>query len=226
MPTLKLLSSMATRELLAELLARRAQAGVDVGAEAAGGVDVVRRVQGGEPVDVVILASKAIDQLIGADRLRPGRVDLARSGVGVAVRAGAPAPDISSEDAVRRAVLAARTLSYSTGPSGVHLEQLFARWGVFGELKPRIVVPPAGMPVAALIAAGAVELGFQQLSELMNVPDVQLLGPLPTAIQTLTVFSGAVAVTSREPDAAQALLAHLASPATADAKRRHGMAPI
>jgi molybdate transport system substrate-binding protein len=224
MSTLKLLSSMATRELLAELLAH-AHSGIKVDAQAAGGVDVARRVQDGEPVDVVILASNAIDQLIGAARLRPGRVDVARSGVGVAVRPGARAPDIAAEESVRRAVLAARTLSYSTGPSGAHLEQLFTRWGVFDELRPRIVVPPPGTPVAALIADGRVELGFQQLSELMNVPGVQLLGPLPASIQTLTVFSGAVAAASVELDAAHSLLAYLASPATAAAKRRHGMEP-
>ena len=225
MPVLKLLSSMATRELLAELLARPPQAGVEVEAQAAGGVDVARRVQDGEAVDVVVLASKAIDQLISAGRLRAGRVDLVQSGVGVAVRAGARAPDIASEMAVKHAVQAARTLSYSTGPSGTHLEQLFARWGVFDELKPRIVVPPPGTPVAALIADGTVELGFQQMSELLHVPGVQLLGPLPPAIQALTVFSGAVAVGSREPDAAQALLRYLASPGTAAAKRRYGMDP-
>jgi len=224
MPRLKLLSSMATRELLLELLAH-SPAGVQVDAQAAGGVDVARRIQEGEAVDVVVLASKAIDQLIGANRLRADRVDLARSGVGVAVRAGAKAPDIASEAAVRHAVQAARTLSYSTGPSGTHLEQLFARWGVFDELKPRIVVPPPGTPVAALIADGTVELGFQQMSELMQVPGVQLVGPLPPAIQAITIFSGAVAVSSREVDAARALLAYLASSGTAAAKQRHGMDP-
>jgi molybdate transport system substrate-binding protein len=224
MPALKLLSSMATRDMLAELLARPVH-GAEVDAHAAGGVDVARRVEAGEATDLVVLASNAIDQLIKTGTLRPGRVDLARSGVAVAVQAGATAPDISSEQALKRAVLGARTLSYSTGPSGAHLEQLFTRWGLFADLEPRIIVPPPGKPVAALIADGTVELGFQQLSELMNVAGVQVVGPLPAAIQALTVFSGAIAVVSRDPDAAQTVLNFLASPAAAVIKRRHGMEP-
>lgn len=223
---LKMISSMATREVLARLAAQyQADTGRQVRAEAAGGVDVAKRVQQGEVFDVVVLAANAIDKLIAAGRVLPGRVDLVESGVAIAVRAGARRWPVDTEDEVRAAVLAARSLSYSTGPSGVYLEQLFARWGILDEIRPRIVVPPPGTPVGTLVADGRVELGFQQLSELMNLPGIELLGSLPAAIQTLTVFSGGVCADAADPAAARALLDYLAAPQTADIKRRHGMEP-
>jgi molybdate transport system substrate-binding protein len=225
--TLKLLSSMAAREILAALAADFQRAsGQGVAAEAAGGVDVANRVQAGEAVDVVVLAAGAIDKLIAAGRLLAGsRVDLVKSGVAIAVRAGAPRPRIDSEEAVRQAVAAAKSLSYSTGPSGVYLEQLFERWGLLTELRARIVVPPPGVPVGSLVAQGRAELGFQQLSELMNLPGIDVLGPLPAAIQTITTFSGGIGAQCRQVEAARRLLTHMAAPATAAIKRRHGMEP-
>ena len=148
-----------------------------------------------------------------------------RSGVAIAVRAGAPRPDVSTEAAVRQAVLAARSLSYSTGPSGVRLNRLFERWGIADAIKGRIVQAPPGVPVGSLVADGRVELGFQQLSELLNLPGIDVLGPLPPAIQIITTFSGGVTVTCQRPEAARAMLAYMASPAAAEAKRRQGMEP-
>lgn len=221
---LKMISSMATRELLKELAARHTRAtGQPVEAQAAGGVDVAKRVRAGEPVDVVVLASDVIDALIAEGRLRGPRVDVVRSGVGIAVRAGAPRRDVSGEAGVREAVLAARTLSYSTGPSGTYLQKLFERWGVMDQVRERIVVPPPGVPVGSLVADGRAELGFQQLSELVNLPGIQVLGPLPPAIQTMTVFSAAVSADTPQPEAARALLAWLGAPETAELKRQHGM---
>ena len=222
---LKLVSSMATREVLAELIARyQIESAQPVTAEAAGGVDVAKRVQAGEAVDVVVLASNAIDKLIADGKVLPGsRVDLVRSGVAIAVRAGTPLPDIATEDAVKRAVLAAKNLSYSTGPSGVYLEKMFERWGILEQIRPRIVVPPPGVPVGSLVANGSVELGFQQLSELMNLDGIQVVGPLPPAIQTITVFSGGVAAVCGQPDIARALLTFMASPSVAQVKQQHGM---
>jgi molybdate transport system substrate-binding protein len=222
---LKLVSSMATREVLGELVSRyQREAAQPVVAEAGGGVDIAKRVQAGEAVDVVVLASNAIDKLIADGKVLAGsRVDLVRSGVAIAVRAGAARPDISTEEAVKRAVLAAKTLSYSTGPSGVYLEKMFERWGILETVRPRIVVPPPGKPVGSLVASGEVELGFQQLSELMNLPGIDVLGPLPPAIQTITIFSGGVAVKCERPEVARALLDFMASPATADVKKQHGM---
>jgi molybdate transport system substrate-binding protein len=225
--TLKLLSSMATRELLAALAARHQQATqIAVAAEAAGGVDVAKRVQAGEPVDVVVLASNAIDKLIADGRLAAPRIDIVKSGIAMAVRAGASKPDIASESAVKEAVLAAQTLSFSTGPSGVYLEKMFAGWGILESIRGRIVVPPPGIPVGSLVANGSVELGFQQLSELQNLAGIEVLGPLPPTIQSQTIFSGAISSGSCEPAAAQALLDYLAAPATDSIKQQHGMDPV
>ena len=224
---IKGISSMATRQVLAELVELYGRQCADrVAIESVGGVDAAKRVQAGEVLDVVILASDAIAKLASSGHVVPAsQVDLVHSGVAVAVRAGASVPDISSEDAVRRAVLAARSLSYSTGPSGVALAKLFERWGIAQEIAPRIVQAPPGVPVGTLVARGEVELGFQQLSELLHVSGITLVGPLPPAIQITTTFSGAIAANARQPDAARALLAFMASPEAADAKRRQGMDP-
>lgn len=224
---IKLISSMATREILTELIAQyQATTSQTVVAEAAGGVDVAKRVQAGEAVDVVVLAANAIDQLIADGKLLAGsRVDLVKSGVAVAVPAGARRPDISTEDAVKQAVLAAKTLSYSTGPSGVYLLKLFERWGILETIKPRIVQAPPGVPVGSLVAKGEVELGFQQLSELINIKGITVLGPLPPAIQTITTFSAGVSAASENVDAARGLLAFMAAPAAAATKRKQGMEP-
>ena len=222
---LKLISSMATREVLAELAARFQQdTHRAVTTEAAGGVDVAKRVQSGEAVDVVVLASNAIDKLIADGKVLAGsRVDLVRSGVAIAVRAGARKPDIATEDAVKRAVLAAKTLSYSTGPSGVYLEKMFERWGILADIKSRIVVPPPGVPVGSLVANGSVDLGFQQLSELRNLGGIEVVGPLPAAIQSITIFSGGVAAASGDAEAGRALLKYMAAPAATPVKEKHGM---
>ncbi len=219
---------MATRQLLAGLTqAWQARGGQAVAIESVGGVDAARRVQAGEAFDVVVLASDAIDKLLAAGCLEPGsKVDLVRSGTSVAVPAGAPLPDISSEDAVRAAVLAAPMLGYSTGPSGVALARLFERWGIARQVQDRIVTPPPGTPVGALIARGEVALGFQQLSELLHVPGITIVGPLPAAIAIDTVFSAAVCKGSTRAADVRALLAFMASPETAQAKREQGMQPL
>jgi molybdate transport system substrate-binding protein len=141
------------------------------------------------------------------------------------LREGAIAPDIASPEAVRKAVLEAPTHSYSTGPSGVNLEGLFARWGIFEQIRPRIVQAPPGVPVGSLVARGDVALGFQQLSELLHLPGIAVLGPLPAEIQSITTFCGAVAVASAHPEASRALLAFMTAPGAAPAVRRQGMEP-
>lgn len=218
---------MATRALLAELCAAYGRAGgADVTIESVGGVDAARRVQAGEAFDVVFLASDAIDKLLaGGHLLAASRTDLVRSGVAVAVREGAAAPDIGSEAALRQAVLDARSLGYSTGPSGVQLARLFERWGIAETIKDRIVQAPPGVPVGTLVARGEAELGFQQLSELMSLPGIRIVGPLPPAIQILTTFSAGIGVHTRQADAVRALLAFMTAPAAADIVRRHGMDP-
>ena len=174
----------------------------------------------------MVLASDAIDRLIAAGSVVAGsRVDLVRSGVALAVRAGAPRPPIDTEEDVKRAVLAASRIGYSTGPSGTYLAALFERWGIADAVKARTVIAPAGVPVGKLVAEGQVELGLQQLSELMHQDGIAVLGPLPAAIQLVTTFSAGVAATSAQPAAVRALLGFLASPAAAAAKRQQGMEP-
>ena len=224
---LKCLSSMATRLMLAELVENYQKHSSDsIIIESVGGVDAVRRVLAGEALDVVILASEAIDKLILAGTVLPGsKVDLANSGVAVALREGALRPDIATEDGLRHAVLAAKSIAYSTGPSGVALARLFERWGIAEEIRDRVVQPPPGIPVGSLLARGEVEIGFQQLGELIYISGITVLGPLPAAIRIITTFSAALCNTCTQPLAARAFIAYMASSDAAEAKRRQGMDP-
>ena len=218
---------MATRQVLAELAAAyRARSGVQVAIESVGGVDAAKRVAAGEPFDVVFLASDAIDKLVaGGSAVAGSRVDLVRSDVAVAVKAGSAKPDLSTEEAVKHAVLAAPTIGYSTGPSGTSLLKLFERWGIAKDVQAKIVQAPPGVPVGSLVARGEVALGFQQRSELIHLEGSDVVGGLPEAIQIVTVFSGAVCAASVQPGAVRELLAFMASPEAAEAKRRQGMQP-
>jgi len=227
MTPLRMISSMATRQVLAALIAAHEQAGgTPMVLEAVGGVDAARRVHEGEVFDLLVLAANALAALESAGKTVAGStVALVRSGVSVAVPEGTPQPDIRTEEALKAAVLAAPTLGYSTGPSGTHLLKTVERWGVLETVRPRIVQAPPGVPVARLVAQGEVALGFQQLSELLHVPGIAIVGPLPPGVQIMTTFSAALAATCRQPEAARALLAYMASPAAAEAKRRQGMEP-
>lgn len=221
---LTVISSMATRALLAELLAAwQAAGGTPVSSQAVGGVDAARRVAAGEVFDAVVLASDAIGRLAAGGHVRAGSDRaVVRSSVAVAVRAGTPPPDIGSADALRRAVLAAPSIGYSTGPSGVQLMALFERWGIAPLLAGRLVQAPPGVPVAALVARGDVALGFQQRSELLGVDGINVLGDLPGDIAIVTTFSAAVAATSTAPDEAARLIHFLSSPRHDEARARHG----
>ncbi len=221
------ISSMATRQLLVELTdGYERQSGRRVAITAVGGVDAFRRVRNGEAFDFVTLAASAIDELASAGRVEAAtRVDLARSGIAIAIRAGETRPDIGSEAAVRDAVLRAGTIGYSTGPSGAHLGRLFERWGIAATIGPRLVQAPPGVPVGGLLARGDVELGFQQLSELLHVPGIDVVGMLPPNIQAMTIFSAAVCTAATHRAATVDLLSFLTSQAADATMRRHGMDP-
>ncbi|MBI2751657.1 MAG: substrate-binding domain-containing protein [Burkholderiales bacterium] len=216
---------MTTRAVLADLVqAYVQQGGTPMAVESVGGVDAAKRVQAGEALDAVFLAGDALAKLIASGHvLADSRVDLMRSGVSVAVRAGAAVPDIGSAAALRAAVLAAPTIGYSTGPSGVALTQLFERWGVAAELQSRIVQAPPGVPVGTLVAEGKVAMGFQQTSELLHVEGITLVGPMPAEVAIVTTFSAGICATCRDVVATRALLNFFTSPAALPAKQRQGM---
>lgn len=215
---------MATRQVLAELADRYRQAtGTEVQVESVGGVDAARRIEAGEAFDLVFLASDAVDKLAAGGHVRRGsQRAVVDSSVAIAVGAAAPKPDVGTEAALRRAVLSARSIGYSTGPSGTALLKLFERWGLAETLKPRLVQARAGVPVGTLVASGEVELGFQQLSELMNVDGIALLGGMPPGLEIRTTFTGAVAAKAQH-EQAQAVIDFMSAADTAELKQRHGM---
>ena len=218
---------MATRALLAELCeAYAAHAATTVHVESVGGVDAAKRLRAGESFDFTVLAADAIAQLAAEGHVVAGSERaLAHSGIAVAVPKGARQPDISTEEAVRLAVLAAPSIGYSTGPSGTALMKLFERWGIAGELKERLVQAPPGVPVGSLVARGDVALGFQQLSELMHRDDIAVVGDLPAAIQINTTFTAAVCRASQQQEAAARFCRFLASADAAPHITRQGMTP-
>jgi molybdate transport system substrate-binding protein len=199
-----------------------------VGATTSTGPDSVQnRLQRGEPVDVIIMSDTALDGFIKDGRLVAAtRVDLVRSAIGMAVRAGAPRPDVSSIDAFKRALLQAKSIAYSASVSGIYLStELFQRLGIADQVLPksrRI----EGERVGTVVARGDAEVGFQQISELLPVPGIELVGPLPPEVQRLTVFSAAIATSAGAPDAARALLAFFTSPEAAPIIKRTGLEPI
>jgi molybdate transport system substrate-binding protein len=225
MSMLRVISSMATRQLLAELCsAYTDRTGVLIEVESVGGVDAAKRVQAGEAFDAVVLASDAIDTLIASDKvIAASKVDLVRSSVAVAVRAGASAPDISTEESLRQAVMDAASVGYSTGPSGTALMKLFERWGVLAQLKDKLVQATPGVPVGSMVADGRVALGFQQLSELIHLQGITIVAALPREVQIVTTFSAGVCAGSAQAHTVRDLLAFMASDDAAAARQRQGM---
>ena len=218
------LSSMATRHILADLAGDyEARHGTRVEIRSMGGVEAAKLARTGEATDIVVLASKVMGALEAEGHLVEGGTrDFARSEIGVAVRAGSALPSLADEQAVKQAMLDARKICYSTGPSGDHLKALCEKWGVVPE---RVLIAPPGVPVATLVANGDADLGFQQLSELIGQPGIEIVGPLPPEIQAVTVFSAGISINSRDAEGARGFVAYLASVETEGAKRRHGMEP-
>jgi molybdate transport system substrate-binding protein len=192
-----------------------------------GGVtEVARRVADGETADLVMLPAAQIDDLIRLGKLMTdSRIDVATSGIGVAVRAGAPKIEIGSSEGIKKALLGAKTIAYSAGPSGIHIARVIERWGLADRLRAKIVPPQPNTPIGEMVARGDADIGFQQVSELLPVKGIDYLGPLPADIQEITTFSAAVHKAAAAPDAARALLKYLTAPAAAPIIRKTGMEP-
>jgi molybdate transport system substrate-binding protein len=224
------ISSMATKALLAQLGTAYAQrTGQAVQIESVGGVDAVKRVQAGEAFDVVLLASDSIERLIASGHVQQGsRADWVQSPVAVAVPAGAKLPDISTPAALKQALLSAPSISYSTGPSGNYLAQLFEQWGIAEAMQAKLIVPPPGVPVGSLVASGQAALGFQQLSELLGVPGITVVGNLPEGAAFITTFSAGIPVglLPERVKVTQVFLNFLNAPETEAAKLAQGMSPL
>jgi molybdate transport system substrate-binding protein len=185
------------------------------------------RLERGEPADVLIMVGYALGDLVTKGKvIADSRVDLVKSPIGIAVKSGAPKPDISSADAVKRALLAAKTIAYSDSASGVYVStEMFDKLGIKEAMKDKARKIPA-TPVGEIVAHGDAEIGFQQISEMLPVPGIDIVGQLPPELQKITVFSAGIATVSKEPDAGKTLIKFLASPAASAAIVKSGMEPI
>jgi molybdate transport system substrate-binding protein len=188
---------------------------------------IPNRLARGEPADVVIMVGEALDALIKDGKAVPGsRVDLAASNIGMVVRAGAPKPDISTVEGLKRALVNAKSIAYSDSASGVYLSKvLFPRLGIAEQIAGKARMIPAE-PVGAVVARGDAELGFQQISELLPIPGIDLVGPLPADAQKVTIFAAGIVTASGQPAAGTQLIKFLASPAAAAAITKSGLQPM
>jgi molybdate transport system substrate-binding protein len=185
------------------------------------------RLDRGEPADVLIMVGYALDDLVkNGKATADSKVDLVKSPIAVAVKSGTPKPDISTPDALKRALLAVKTIAYSDSASGVYVStEMFAKLGIADEMKDKARKIPA-TPVGEIVARGDAEIGFQQMSELKPVEGIDIVGPLPDELQKITIFSAGIASASKEPDAGNALIKFLASPAARAEIVKSGMEPI
>lgn len=225
MADIKVLSSIATREAYVELVPQfERQTKHTVLTTWAGTVEIVKKMAAGEVHDLVMISSHELDQFIRDGRIVPGsRVDMAKSGIGAAVRTGAPKPDISSVDALTRTLLAAKTVGYTTGPSGIYMAELVERLGIGAGVKAKHRGVPSGGTIGTIVAGGGAEIGFQQVSEIAHIPGVDYIGPLPTEVQKITIFSAGLHTKAAQPEAAKALVAFLTSPKTHSVYRAHAL---
>jgi molybdate transport system substrate-binding protein len=224
---IKVLSTQAVEGAYRELVPLFEKAsGHKVTTTFTGTLDAQKRIAAGELYDLIIMAGPALDDLVKSGKVVPGsRVDLASSGVGAAVRAGAPKPDIRSTEALKQTLLAAKSIGYSSGPSGVYLTELVRRLGIADQIKSKMTQTPTGVFVGSILASGEVEIGFQQVSELAHYPGIDFVGPLPADVQNVTVFSSGMQIGAKPGDAAKAWITFLTSPTAAAVFRSRSMEP-
>ena len=220
---MKVFASLAIKAAYNELVPKfEKQSGRKVDTEWVGMADIRKRIGAGEVADLVIGSAGLVDEMSKAGKLKE-RTDLGKSGVAVAVKKGAPRPDISSAEAVKKALLNAKSVVYSSGPSGVYLAELFKRWNLVDAMKDKALQTPPGVLVAELVAKGERELCFQQMPELLQVSGIDIVGPLPHEIQTVTTFCGGIHVQAKEAGTARELLKFLRSAENQAVMRRHGL---
>ena len=224
---IKVIAANAIKEGYAELVSVfEKSSGHKVVTTWAGTVNATKRVSDGEVYDLVIVGSDNIDKLIAAGKLAAGsRADFAKTGIGIAVRAGLPKPDVSTSDAVKAAVLAAKSVVYSAGPSGAYIGELLKKLGIAEQVASKVKRPSSGAEVAAILTRGEADFGFAQVSEFLNVPGLTNLGSLPANIQNFTIYAVGLHVAAPSPDAARALVKHLKAPESAPAITKMGMEP-
>jgi molybdate transport system substrate-binding protein len=193
---------------------------------------LIPRFERGEPVDIFLTDRTAIDALIKQGKVVAPRADLAHTGIGIAVRKGAPKPDVSTPEALQRALLAARTVGHAA-PSGgsitaAHIRGVFQRLGIASQVTPKVRLAAGGPNgrVSVLVASGEAEIGLQQVSELMSNPGVEVIGMLPAELQQITIYSAGVTTSAREAEAARALIQALSAPSTAAIYKAKGLDPI
>lgn len=225
MAEIKVLSSIATKEAYLELVPPFEQSsGHKVVTAWSGTTAIMQKMAAGESHDLIVISRTELDELVGLGKVEAGSTaNLAKSGIGIAVRAGAAIPDVSSTEALKRTLLAAKTVGYTSGPSGVYMGKLMERMGIAGEVKAKFRSVPSGGTIGTVIAAGDCEIGFQQVSELVHIPGIAFVGPLPAEVQHVTVFSCGVQAGSKEAAAAKALIAYLTTPAAQAVMKKHGL---
>jgi molybdate transport system substrate-binding protein len=224
---INLLASAAMKDAYLELIPQFENAtGHKVTAAWSSSPDVQKRIAAGEAADLIILGDSGTEALIKQGKLvASSRVNFVKASIGVAVRAGTPRPDISSADAVKRSVLAAKSVAYSAGASGIYLVSMFQKLGISDQIKSKTATVKPGEPVGEVVARGDAEIGFHQVSELIPVKGIEILGPLPAEIQNVTVYSGGIHSATKEADAATALVKFLTAPAAAPIIKKHGLEP-
>ena len=225
---LNVLTVPALKEISLELMARfESASGHKVSTVFSGTDDIIRLMGvGDDGVDLLILDAGSLEELSrGGHIVADTRVDLAKSLVGAAVRAGARRPDISSVEALKRAVLEASSIAYSRSLSGIHIAGLLETWGIARQIQSKVKRPNPGEFVGEMVARGEAELGFQQISELVHIAGIDFIGPIPSEVQLVTVVSGAIHARAQQPDAAKAWLSFLASPSAAPVLERNGLTP-
>ena len=224
---IKLLASAAVKDAFLELIPQFEKAtGHKIVVAWSASPDIRKRIAGGEAADLVILASSGADELIKEGKLAAGsRTNFAKSGIGVAVRAGAPKPDISSADAVKKSVLAAKSVAFSGGASGAYIVGMFEKMGIAEQVKSKTATVKLAEPVGDVVARGDAELGFHQVSELLHVKGIEYLGALPPEIQNITVFSGGIHSEAKDAAATKALVDFLTASSAATTLKKHGLDP-